>query len=211
MFKFLFKKSKQEEQYDKGKQKNSLLTKQPSMSSHIVRRWNLKSVYTHSKEEPIYKEILINLKRKVIPIDLEDHHVVGYNRYKGDIWGVYQNSHSHGIFFFINNPVNLEISIVKRHSPEKPSSLLLDEIRHDFDLIIKSSKDEKYISHMITTMIQRTLAEMQSHMREGDFITVNRTGIFMGFHEELEPIVADKAVMLLLDMSHDLGLIKKGD
>lgn len=185
-------------------------TSTKEMLKHISHEWSIRVKTRDSDKDPIYREVCRLLERKVTPIQLGQEDVLGFSRYKGDLWGMYQRKRFTGFFFFVDNPVHLHILIEKKKGPSdnKENILLGEKLRENFTLTLPSTKDIEYEKKIVGTFVQNTLDDIQENLSDGDFLIVNRTGIFLGFKQSQSEETLNQMVAMMLDVHHSLRFLE---
>lgn len=151
--------------------------------------------------ETFTRNTTLNVKNRLLPIELNSQQIIGYSRYKGVDIGIYYTSQNgYGFYLLKRMPIRLFASFTRKNQPSNGIFSFQKEILSFMEVEIINPFDKEFIEKLLDIYNQKYLLLLIPQLVLGDRIFLNRNGISLETNKELDTKEIDLIMSFIYQM-----------
>lgn len=152
-------------------------------------------------KETFKRNTVTNIKNKLMPIEIDEHQIIGYARYKGVDIGIYRTGQNGFGFYLLKRiPVRLFASFIRKNEPKNGTFTFQKDILSFMEIEIVNPLDKEFIEKILDMYLQKYLLLLIPQLVLGDRMFLNRNGMSLETNKEL----SNKEIDLIMSFIYQM-------
>lgn len=173
----------------KSKPQKEIQKSKPLFATETHNLLSEKFLFTFKRDtdkETFVRNTQLNIKNRLLPIDIEPEQIIAYTRHKGTDIGLYKTD-KNGFGFYILKKIQIKsfVSFVRKDNPNNQEFNFQKEIISLMEIEMVNPDDNKYMEKFLDMYVQKYLLLLIPQMNLKDKLLFNRNGLSIEINKEL--------------------------